>query len=167
MATALNGLGEVAMAQGNYAAARSYYLESLGLFSRIEDRWAIASVQRDLGNLSREQGDYANACAAYREALTLFRALAHRRGIARVLEHLACCAARQGRSECSVKLAGAAAALRDKLGTPLSASEQADLDQNLVLARERLAPFEQEESWANGRSAPLDEILDYALASEA
>jgi len=165
MASALHGLGDVAKAEGDYPVARSYYLESLSLFRKIENRWEIASVQRDLASLSREQGDCAAATAGYMEALSMFRALGHRRGIARVLEYLACCAAEQARPERALKLAGAAAALREKLGTPLSAAELAELDQNLNRARENLTASEQADFWTRGHTSPLDEILEYALAN--
>jgi tetratricopeptide (TPR) repeat protein len=166
IASALNGLGEVAMAEGDYAGARRHYQESLAQFRQIDDRWEIAGALRDLGHLSRKEGDYASACAAYREALAMFRALGHRRGIARVLENLACCAAPQGRPEQALKLAGAAATLREKLGRPPSAVERKELDESLREARKNLTPVDQTNAWNEGRSMNLDEILEYTLAAE-
>jgi len=166
IAFALNGLGEVAMAEGHYAEARQYHQESLARFRQIDSRWDIASVLRDLGHLSRQEGDYRGAAAMYREALAIFQALRHRRGIARVLEHLACCAACQSRPERALKLAGAAAALREKLGTPLSAAERAELENSLRQARQQLSTAEQEGCWAEGWSNTADQNLAYALASE-
>src|SRR5215467_8049287 len=166
IAFALNGLGEVAMAVGHYAEARRYHQESLARFRQIDSRWDIASVLRDLGHLSRQEGDYVGAAALYREALAIFQALRHRRGIARVLEHLACCAACQSLPERALKLAGAAAALREKLGTPLSAAERAELENSLRQARQQLSTAEQEGCWAEGWSNTADQNLAYALASE-
>src|SRR5262249_59602116 len=103
--------------------------------------------------------------AAYGEALGMFRALGHRRGIARVLEYLACCAAGQAQPERALILAGAAAALREKLGTPLSAAERAELDQNLHRIRENLSASERADFWTRGRTSTLDEILEYALTN--
>jgi len=138
----------------------------LARFRQIDGRWEIGGVLRDLGHLSRQEGDYAGASAMYREALAIFQALRHRRGIARVLEHLACCSASQSLPDRALKLAGAAAALREKLGTPLSAAERAELDEILRNARQKLTPAEQETCWMEGWSSTPDQILSYALASE-
>src|SRR5262249_20085932 len=165
MASAFHGWEESAKEEGDYPRAERYYLDSLSFFQKIDNRGEIASVQRDLASLSREQGDYAVAATAYGEALAMFRALGHRRGIARVLEYLACCAAGQGQPERALILAGAAAALREKLGTPLSAAERAELDQNLQPIRENLTSSERAGFWTRGRTTPLDEILEYALAT--
>jgi hypothetical protein len=58
------------------------------------------------------QGDHLTAHAACREALEIFACLRHRRGIARALEAAACLVLAQGHAESALKLAAAAAYLR-------------------------------------------------------
>jgi tetratricopeptide (TPR) repeat protein len=166
VAFALNGLGDVALAQGDYSTARRLYDESLSKFQQIEDHWGVGGVLRDLGDLTRRDGDYSRAAAFYKEALAVFRKLGHRSGVARALELLACCAACQAAPERALKLAGAAAALREELGTPLSAAEREELDQILRRVRENLTAPDQAKAWAEGRAMTLDQILEYALAAE-
>ncbi|HEV3198256.1 MAG TPA: protein kinase [Bryobacteraceae bacterium] len=166
VAFALNGLGDVALAQGDYATARRLYDESLSKFQQIEDHWGAGGVLRDLGDLTRRDGDYSRAAAFYKESLGVFRKAGHRTGVARALELLACCAGCQAAPERALKLAGAAAALREELGTPLSAAEREELDQILRQVRENLTAPDQAKAWAEGRAMTLDQILEYALTAE-
>lgn len=120
---------------------------------------------RDLGNLSRRERDYSGAAKAYREALGIFCELGHQRGVARVLEHLACYAVAQGHHDEALRLAGAAAALREKLGTPLSGVERDELDRSIQKACNNLPEIEQAKSWSEGGSMSLPQILEYALTA--
>jgi predicted ATPase/predicted Ser/Thr protein kinase len=165
IASALSGLGDVAAAQKEYDRARSYFEESLKQLRQIGDRWEFASVLRDLGNLSRREKDYSSAAKAYREALGIFCELGHQRGVARVLEHLACCAVAQGHHDGALRLAGAAAALREKLGTPLSGVERDELDRSIQKACNNLPKIEKAKSWSEGCSMSLPQILEYALTA--
>jgi predicted ATPase len=166
MASALNGLGDVALAEGDYPAARRLYHDSLTRFQQIKDDWGVAGGLRDLGDLARQSGDYLGACSYYKQALGLFRRLDHRRGMVRVLEHLACCAVPEARPDCALTLAGASAAMREKLGMPPSAAEQKELDQMLRQARDTLADAEQRKSWAEGHVMSTDKVLEYVLGAE-
>ena len=88
------------------------------------DGWGIASALSDLAGLSWDQGDNDEARRLYGESIRMFQNLGHKRGIARVLECLAANAAAQSNAEQSLHLAGAAAALRQRLGAPLTPAEQ-------------------------------------------
>jgi hypothetical protein len=90
-----------------------------------------------LGSLAREQGNYSAAHSLYAESIKLFQELDHKRGIARLLECSACSAAAQREAERSLRLAGAAAALRQNIGAPLTPAEQAKLEASLHAARQR------------------------------
>ena len=105
VAWALNHQGDVARDQGDSAAARSLYEQSLATFRELGDRWGIAGSLADLGNLAREQEDYHTADSQYQESISLFQELEHKRGIARLLESFACLAASQSESERSLRLA--------------------------------------------------------------
>jgi tetratricopeptide (TPR) repeat protein len=139
MAWALNHKGDVAREQGDAASARSFYEQSLVMFRELGDRWGIAGSLGDLGNLAREQGDFAAAHLLYRESLEAFQELDQRRGIARLLECFAGSAAAQSQPERALKLAGAAAALRETIGAVLTPAEQARLAKSLEPARQALS----------------------------
>ncbi len=100
----------------------------MAIFRELGDRWGIAGTLADLGSLAREQQDCPTAHSLYRESLKIFQELEHKRGIARLLECFACSAAAQLQAERSLRLAGAAAALRQNIGAPLTPAEQAKLE---------------------------------------
>src|SRR5450631_4647009 len=114
VAWSTNYLGDVARERGDSAAARILYEQGLAIFRELDDRWGIAGTLADLGTLAREQRNYSMAHALHGESIRIFRELGHKRGIARLLECFACSAAAQLEAERSLRLAGAAAALRSE-----------------------------------------------------
>jgi hypothetical protein len=64
----------------------------------------------------------------------------------------------------ALRLIGAAAALREAIGAPLSAAERAKLDRLLEPVRQALSPAEQAAAESAGKVLPPDEALEYALA---
>jgi tetratricopeptide (TPR) repeat protein len=164
MAAALNGLGDVAAAEGDVSDARRLHEESLSKFQQIGDPWGIATVLRDLGDLARRSSDYGAAFHFYKEALAIFHGLAYRRGMAVVLEHLALCASYSARPDCVLRLASAAANMRETLGISLSPAEQRELDECIKGASEKLSKPEQTEAWTQGRSMNADELLEYVAS---
>jgi len=166
-AWALNHEGDVAREQGDCEAARSLYQESLANFRQRNDRWGIAGSLGDLGHLAREQGDFAAADSLYRESLAVFQELDHKRGIARLLESFASLAAAQSQPERSLRLAGAASALRKSLGAPLTAAEQRKLEMFLEPARRALTNTAGGTAWLEGWVMPVEKAVEETLKSGA
>jgi predicted ATPase/tRNA A-37 threonylcarbamoyl transferase component Bud32 len=164
---ALNHQGDVARDQGDSEAARSLYEQSLATFRELNDRWGIAGSLADLGNLAREQGDYRAADTLYRESISAFKALEHKRGIARLLESFACSAAAQSEPGRSLRLAGAAAALRQSIGAPLTAAEQAKLEKGLDPARRALTTTTGRTAWLEGWAMPVEKAIEDVLRPAA
>src|SRR5260370_41378601 len=96
------------------------------MFRELGDRWGIAGTLADLGSLAREQRNYPRGHSLYRESIKIFQGLEHKRGIARLLESFACSAAAQLQAERSLRLEGAAAALRPNIGAPLTTAGQGE-----------------------------------------
>jgi len=167
VAWSLNYQGDVARDQGDEAVARALYEESLLAFRELGDRWGIASSLADLGTLARDQNDYAAAHALYGESIRIFQELGHKRGIARLLECFACSAAAHRKPERSLRLAGAAAALRQVLGAPLPPAEQAKLERSLEPARQALANTAAAAVWMEGWAMPLEKALGDALTPDS
>ncbi len=164
VAAALNGLGDVAAASGDLAGARRLYDDSLEKFRQIEDDWGVAGVLRDLGDLACRDGDHPGGADRYRQALAIFHKLGNRRGMVTVLESLAACATYGGRPDYTLKLAGVAAGMREKLGISLSAAEQQALDRTIQSACDKLPSAEQTKAWTEGRSMTADQVLEYVLS---
>jgi len=167
VAWSMNYQGDVARDQGDSAAARALYEQSLANFRELGDRWGIAGTLADLGSLAREQGNYPTAWSLYRESIRIFRELDHKRGIARLLECFACLAAVQLEGERSLRLAGAAAALRQNIGAPLTPGEQAKLEAGLHPARQALINKAGEAAWLEGWALPAERAIEEVLTPEA
>ncbi|HYB53105.1 MAG TPA: hypothetical protein VEG84_04490, partial [Thermoanaerobaculia bacterium] len=95
-----------------------------------------------------------------------FRELGHRRGVARILECFAASAAEEGQARRALRLAGAAAALRQSLGAPLPRADQDRLERSLEPARRALPDTDGTSAWLEGWVMPADRAIESALASE-
>ncbi|MGB0036341.1 MAG: tetratricopeptide repeat protein, partial [Candidatus Acidiferrales bacterium] len=166
-AWSLNHQGDVARAQGDAAAAHSLYEESLLAFRDLGDRWGIAGSLADLGSLACDQRDFVEAHSLYSESIKIFQELEHKRGIARLLECFASSAAARLKPERALRLAGAAAALRQTLGAPLTRPEQARLERNLESARQVLANSAGAAAWTEGWITPVEKAIKDALTPDS
>jgi len=167
VAWSINYQGDVARDQGDSVTAQNLYEQGLAIFRELGDRWGIAGTMADLGNLATEQRDYAGAHSLYRESMKIFQDLGHKRGVARLLECFACSAAAQREAERSLRLAGAAAALRQNIGTPLTPAEQAKLEAGLHPARQALPNTIGVTAWLEGWAWPIEKAIKEVLVPEA
>ncbi|MGH9957931.1 MAG: ATP-binding protein [Pyrinomonadaceae bacterium] len=163
VAWTLNHQGDVVRQQGDLESARLLYEQSLATFRELEDQWGIAGSLADLGNLARDQKDFELAHSLYRESMRTFLELDHKRGIARLLECFACCAADQFKPERSLRFAGAAAALRQAVGAPLTPSERVKLERVLKQSRQALTHEVRTKAWLEGWALPLGKAVQEAL----
>ena len=166
VAWSLNYQGDIARDHGDTAAARALYEQSLEIFRELSDGWGIAGTLADLGNLAREQGDYSTARSLYSESIELFQELDHKRGVARLLECSACLSVAQHEAERSLRLAGAAAALRQNIGAPLTHAEQATLEASLQAARKMLSDTAGARAWSEGWALPIEKAIEDVLMPE-
>jgi predicted ATPase/serine/threonine protein kinase len=167
VAWSLDYQGDVERDRGDSAAAQTLYEQGLAIFREVDDRWGIGGTLADLGSLAREQGDYRTAHSMYRESIKCFQELDHKRGIARLLEYFACSAADQLEGERSLRLAGAAAALRQNIGAPLAPAEQAKLEASLDAARQALTDTVGTTAWLEGWALPAEKAIEEVLMPEA
>ena len=147
----------------------------------------IARSLGRLGGVAASQGEYATAAALYQECLALRRELGDQRSIANCLERLAGLAARCGEMEQragsgsegggaafdgndprpyyerAARLLGAAAVLRERLGTPLAPSERDEHERWVRIARAELEAITFETVWAEGLAMPLEQAMNYAM----
>jgi len=167
VAWSLNYQGDVARDQGDSAGAQALYEQGLAIFRELGDRWGIAGTLADLGSLAREQRNYPRGNSLYQESIKIFRELEHKRGIARLLECFACSAAAQSHAERSLRLAGAAAALRQNIGAPLTSAEQAKLEASLHMARQALSNTAGVAAWLEGWTLPVEKVVEEVLMPDA
>jgi hypothetical protein len=106
----------------------------------------------------------ARAGALFRESLTIARARGFRPLLARGLESFAGVAAAQGQARRALRLAGAAAALREAMDAPLPPPERAVHEQRLEPTRQALGEPAAAATWAAGQALSLEEAVAEALA---
>ena len=165
VAWTLNYQGDLVRESVDSVAARFYYEQSLTAFRELGDGWGIASALSDLGTLNAAENNYSDAERLYCESIRMFKDLGHKRGIARVLECFAVSAAAQSRPEQALRLAGAAAGLRQRIGSSLIPAEQSRLERKLELARNKLSNAAGLEAWSSGWEMSMDEAVDEVLRS--
>jgi len=166
MAWSLDYQGVVVREQGEIETARSLFARSLAEFRAMGDSWGIAGTLADLGNLALDSNDHAVARAKYGESLQIFKELGSKRGVARVLECFAYAAAAEGQPERSLRLAGAAAALRQSVGAPPNPAERARLEKCIVAARLAVSTSAGSAAWMEGFAMPPEKAIGHALSAE-
>jgi tetratricopeptide (TPR) repeat protein len=119
-----------------------------------------------LGDVAAEQGDRDSARAWYLEALQISRELAETARVPRLLENLAMQSALDGDAERALRLAGAAAAIRDEIGIAITPAQHARIDGALGAVQWGLGQTARDAAWAVGRAMGLDEAISYALAED-
>jgi tetratricopeptide (TPR) repeat protein len=156
----------VASEQGDYAYARSLFKESLLIQRELGDKGRIALSLLNLGQVVYAQGDYADARALFEESLAIRRELGDKKGIAYSLEAFASLAAKEQTAERSARLWGAAAALREALGSPLSPHEHERYDREVGAARETLGANAFAAAWEEGRAMSWEQAVFYAMEEQ-
>ncbi|HKX18221.1 MAG TPA: tetratricopeptide repeat protein [bacterium] len=162
----LNNIGVLVLGQGALADAEARFTESLAISRELGDKQHIALAASNLGIVALRQGDYASAQSLFSESLAVDRDLGDRRSISAELEEFAMLAATRGEFERAVRLLGAAEALRDTIGAPLTASTRTNLeyDRRLKDARAALSPETFAARWKDGRAMTMARAIEYALS---
>lgn len=163
IAVSLNNLGLLRRYQGQYSEARKLLEESLTTWREIGDRSFLANTLTSLAEVALDQGDVAFAHPMLVEGLSIYRGLGERRSIAFLLENFARAAALQGQATRALQLAGAASALRQAIGAPLSETEQANLEHHLEQARAALGSESAQVAWDQGFLLSQDAAIQLAL----
>lgn len=163
IADALHYLGLMAYHLGDFSAAQTYQQESLSINRELGNQDGIATSLGNLGNIARGQGDYVSARSLHQESLTILRKLGDKRCIAASLESFAGLAVALKQPERAARLWGAAAALREEVGAPLSISEREEYDRETAVARESLGEEAFTAAWAAGRAMTLEQAIACVL----
>lgn len=115
-ADALSGAAMLALGQGDHAATRLLYEESLVLLRELGEKRGEALALNGLGIVAHRKGEYAAAHALYAEGLMLRRAERDKEGIANSLNNLGALAEDQGDYTAADSLHTESLALRRESG---------------------------------------------------
>jgi predicted ATPase len=162
-ASCLNDLAVMALDQGDYKRAGRLLDESLALCRALDNRYGLSFVLNNLSLVALAEEAYERVPPLLRESLVLARELGSREKIGCVLTTLASLASATAEARTAARLFGAAEALRETIGVPMSTAEQATHDRHLARARARLEPAAWDGAVAEGRAAELDEVIEQTL----
>jgi predicted ATPase/DNA-binding SARP family transcriptional activator len=161
----LISVGYIALQQHDFARAREALEEYLAE-DADKSPVGIANAHGNLGLVSLYEANHEEAAVHFRQALILGGEAGAKRTIAEALFGLAAVAAIDGDGERSACLWGAADAILESMGSPLSAPEQFVVEHYLESARAALADDVHLRARAEGSSMSLDEVLTYALEQD-
>jgi tetratricopeptide (TPR) repeat protein len=164
--SALSNLGLLARMRNDFESARKLFEEALGIDRRNGNEWGIAV---GLGNLSAavlDMGHVTRAELLVREAVPILRRLGERDALAECLERGVGIASARAQWTRAARLAGAAAALRERIGSPLIESDRAKLDAYLEPSRSGLDQHEFDAASKEGRQLDDHEAIAYLMADD-
>jgi non-specific serine/threonine protein kinase len=164
-ATSLHNLGTAVRRRGDRERALALYGESLAIRQAHGDVAGLAIAYRDQAAMALEEGDSERAVSLYRQSLSHAADLGDILGVALCLGGLATVAAGQARAEVAAQLVGAAAALRESVGAPLTPRERGEQAQLLATLRTALGARFDDLS-AAGRARHWEELVQTYVAAD-
>jgi predicted ATPase/DNA-binding winged helix-turn-helix (wHTH) protein len=159
----LLNLSAVMYYREKYDQAETLCKESLTLSREIGYKEGIAWSLNIWGNVARRQEQFERGKIMLQESLELHYELEDRWRVASVLDSLGGIFFEQHEVERSVRLLGAAEALRLAVGTPLPPVEHEDRQRYLKMARKALGEEKFTSTWLEGRTMPVEQVIAYAL----
>jgi non-specific serine/threonine protein kinase len=160
-------LGLLALLRGEYGPARAHLEESLEVLRGLGGTNEIKRCLLFLGYLACDRGEYATARARLAEVLEGDPLRQYRFPAPFILLGYARLAAGEGQAARALRLAGAAAALRQTIGTSMGPAYQTYLRRGLELAWQALGEEAGEAAWAEGQRMTLEQAVAYALEAPA
>ncbi len=163
----LLNLGQDALLAGDQERGVALLEESVEVFRELGSKWELASALALLGYAAQLADDLQRATALYEESLTLSREAGMKANIGECLEGLADIAGARGEAVRAARLYGAAEALREAVGYPLTAEDLALMEPYLAAARSQLDEAVWQRAWEEGRAMALEEAIAYALQKDS
>jgi adenylate cyclase len=131
LAHALKGAAAVAAGRGDYATAKRYNSESVGLRRSLSDKHGVAVLLNNQGIIARFEQDLNEARTFNEESAALFREVGDRWALGQLLNNQACVAADQRDYDGAVALLEESLIIRrqlgDRAGLALSLNTLADV----------------------------------------
>ncbi len=167
IASALLGLGNCRVSEGNDEEAREHYRESAGLFKQTGDKSQLAFAARQLGLIALRRLDYPKALTLCAESLTLNLETRDHRGVAASFAAIASIAAQQGQGGPAARLYGATAALLEATGVQLIPMDHSENEPYMLSVRAQMGKDAYDRTFSEGHAMKLDQAVAYALQQTA
>jgi predicted ATPase/class 3 adenylate cyclase/DNA-binding CsgD family transcriptional regulator len=158
-------LGQITLLQSKTEEACSWFEQSVVLHTELGHQAGLAWAVSGLARVALAQNDYGASRSRYEESLARARAIDDQELLVTCMEGLAMVVFAQGEPGWAARLWGAAEALRETLGEPLSPVEQASYENAIEHAHRRLGEQAFAAAWAQGRTMTPDQALQAQLPS--
>jgi tetratricopeptide (TPR) repeat protein len=166
IAVGLSSLGWIALTEGNHERVTRLFKEAIARY-REAGIPPPPDCLMNLGLAAMLRGDHGQATELIGEGLVLSRGLGDLLVVAWGVEYGAVVAASRSEAVRAGRLLGAAEALREAIGAPLSPDESAFYEPYITDARARLGEGGTwERAFAEGRTMTFEEAVEYALSEE-
>jgi predicted ATPase/DNA-binding NarL/FixJ family response regulator len=160
VARTLLGLGDLARLTGDAHGARRRYEEALAILREVNARPEIARCLAGLGRIAMDQGEIAVGRQHLTQSIELSRSIGSRIGTIRGLEAFAALAVAEEQPERAVRLAAAAAALREAAHLPPRPAAWAD---RYLAAASDLGKDAVSRLWEQGSGLDASSAVELAL----
>lgn len=164
IASSLNNLALAEYDAGDYETAETLMQEALTQVDALGDRRARANALDSLARIVLERGKYAEARRYHSECLALAQELGDKVDSADALDGLARVAVAEGDPGRALTVAGAAHALRDRIGYETPKPWRRRLQNSIDAARAALTPKVAIETWELGLKLSEQEAVLLALS---
>jgi tetratricopeptide (TPR) repeat protein len=165
-AWALWGLGSAAYFGGDAQLSRTHLEESLRLFEELGDVWGLGNVVAGLAGLALQAGEFDQARAHVLRTMDLWEGEPSPLNAAMQVNILAIVANALGKHERAARLAGAAAAFRERAGGRAPEAFTSAFPEPGAAAAEALDEETFQKAWHEGQAMALEEALAYAREEE-
>ncbi len=162
-AVSMTNIGQVALLLGDYNEARARYRECIELFGEAGDRHFGNVARSGLAETERLGGNPRAAVPLYGKTILEWRELGNRGGIARCIECLAFIATGNGDLKRAGRLFGAAEALREASGSPMTRDEVIEYNREVAVLRSKTDENTWRPAWEEGRALSMDRAIAFAL----
>ena len=161
--SALNALGVMAHAEGNYALAKGYYAEALANARDLGS--GIFSPAKNLGNILLYEGEIESAKTLAAECMSLARQSGSKAVLSYAIQSYAGIATVQKQARKAITLFAVTRKLQEEAASKgiLSPAGEADFARNFALAREQVDDATFNAAWAEGRAMTWEQAVAYAL----
>jgi tetratricopeptide (TPR) repeat protein len=159
------GIGMNERIQGNFDAAKTYFEEGLKVFRTLRNWNFEIILTSELGHTVRRMGKVDEAKKIYRDTLKRWQNMGNRAAIANQLECFAFIALSEEDPQRSVRLLGAAEALRNSIQAPMTDYEKVEYDGTIAQLRSMLSEEEFYSVWSEGQSLSMEQAIQLALSS--
>jgi predicted ATPase/DNA-binding CsgD family transcriptional regulator len=165
-------LGFLAVAwrdQGDHGRAKRVAERGLALSREVGERQAITAALYTLATLAQAERDHERARDLFGEGLKLSAELGNEADVAHCLEGLASIAGAEGRIAHAARLWGAEEALLENIEAAVYTyvPDRSLHRSRVAAARAQLDEEAFEAAWAEGRTMPPEQAIEYALDSPA